>query len=152
MKLGLVANYTHSITSFTNEFDIFGNSYNNNNSMQSSQDQNQQQFLYSNGPYTDFPNNNYTSFMNNEYEPFKYPSVQMYPGVNPSLNPINPSIASSFNVNQRGPTAFNNNLRPVFLNDKSSRPRNQLQQQPQPYNMVLKHERTYFQFVCFFMF
>lgn len=111
MKLGLVANYTHSVVSFFDTNDMRGispNIFGNNNN-------NMHQFRYTNNnnnnpPYTDClcPDftNNYTNFMTNEYKPFKYPPVQMYPG---SVNPLNPP--TSFNPN-------NNNLRP-FLNDRN---------------------------------
>lgn len=116
MKLGLVANYTHSVASFIDTNDvrgtspnIFGNNTNNNNNMNQFRFTNNNNPPYSDCLCPDF-SNNYTNFMTNEYKPYKYPPVQMYPG---SVNPLNT------------PANFNNiDLKP-FLNDNSGLAHNQ---------------------------
>ena len=63
MKLGLVANYNHSVSNYANSI---------NYNLDLTQ---QQQSIYGNQP---FDYNNYTSFMSSEYKPFKYQPAQIY--------------------------------------------------------------------------
>jgi hypothetical protein len=63
MKLGLVANYNHSVSNYANSV---------NYNLDLTQ---QQHSIYGSQP---FDYNNYTSFMNSEYKPFKYQPTQIY--------------------------------------------------------------------------
>ena len=80
MKLGLVANYTHTMTSSANSIDLSLNTL----CSSQSKDQDKEQPIKNNTSFTsdlsqsfESQSNNYTNFTNTEYEPFKYAQDQL---------------------------------------------------------------------------
>lgn len=116
MKLGLVANYTHSISSFSSNIDF--NSIDlsaSNTKIQSS--------LYTSS--NDF-SNNYTNFMTNEYKPFKYPPPQIYAG---KISTVGDYIHNYKNQssNFMSDKSFGNNNMQYFNDGNRIRPQQQNQ-------------------------
>ena len=136
MKLGLVANYTHSISSFTDHVDykhdfaaqpVYQQGNNNNN-----KNNNYQQQLFANQSF-DFAHN-HTNFMSNEYKPFKYQSGPLYAGntMPDYLNVYNKQV-NSF-MHESFPATSSKQLfagRPAFVYARHPK--------PQPYHAMLPH-------------
>ena len=134
MKLGLVANYTHSISSFTDHIDYKHDlatptvyqQGNNNNKYQ----QQQQQQLFATQSF-DFAHN-HTNFMSTEYKPFKYQSGPLYPGNNMPdyLNVYNNKQVNSF---------MHENFPPTSKQLFAARPAFVYARHPKPYHPMLPH-------------
>ena len=112
MKLGLVANYTHTLTSASNNVDLDVEAMSStahpaekNDVVQQAeatqiQETNNTSFSSDLNQSFEMKSSNYTNFMKNDYEPFKYPQ-DVVSSANLSIQEANePSKSATFNPSQ----------------------------------------------------